>query len=318
MPETAVTAHPHAAHAIGLYEQWLATQPLADRTRKAYLWQVRRYVHWVAATGDPTHPALPDTIGQPSPALLEDTAVVEWLVRDYKDHLLTAGSAASTINQALTAVGSFYLSAGYRARVPGVRLPAHAPKGLSPTDTRRIRRAAVKASPRDRAIIITFLDCGLRLAELAALNVADVAISARKGRLTVRSGKGSHPRTVPLTPANRRAIAEWIPTRSGLVTDADQENQPLWLSRLRKRLSERAIQAVVARVGAAASVEGIHPHRLRHTYITSLARGGADPYLITELAGHARLETAMLYSRPDQDTAERVVLRILGEADPDT
>ena len=317
MPGTAA-AHPQAAHAVSLYEQWVGTQPLSDRTRKAYLWQVQRYVDWVTAAGDPTHPAIPDTIGQPSPAGMEDTAVVEWLVRDYKEHLLAAGAAATTVNQALSAVGSFYLSAGYRARVPGVRIPAHAPKALSPTETRRIRRFAAKVGPRDRAIVVTFLDCGLRLSELAALNVGDAVVSARKGRLTVRVGKGGHPRTVPLTPENRRVIAEWVPARGGLEARTDEDRQALWLSRLGRRLSKRAIQTVVGRVGAAAGVDRLHPHRLRHTYITRLARGGADPYLIATMAGHTRLETTMLYSRPDQDTAERAVLRILGEAAPDT
>ena len=309
--------NPRAAHAVSLYEQWLATQPLSDRTRKAYLWQVRRYADWVAATGDPQHPALPDTVGRPSPTGVANTAVVEWLVRDYKEHLLGAGDAASTVNQALSAVGSFYLSAGYRTRVPGVRVPTHAPKALTRTETLRIRRVAAKAGLRDRAIILTFLDCGLRLSELAALNVGDVTVSARKGRLTVRVGKGCHPRTVPLTSANRLSIEVWIPVRGGLDARTDQDRDALWLSRLGQRLSRRAIQTVVGRVGDTAGVEGLHPHKLRHTYITRLARGGADPYLIATMAGHTRLETTMLYARPDQDTAEQTVRDILGKAAPD-
>lgn len=280
-----------------------------------YLWQVRRYADWVAATGDPQHPALPDTIGQPIPSGGDEAAVVEWLVRDYKEHLLAAGAAGATVNQALSAVGSFYLSAGYRPRVPAVRLPVHAPKALTVAETRRVRRAATKAGLRDQAIVLTFLDCGLRLAELAALNVSDVAVSARKGRLTVRVGKGCHPRTVPLTSTNRQSIEVWLPARGGLAARTEEDRHALWLSRLGQRLSERAIQTVVAQVGDAARVKGVHPHRLRHTYITSLARGGADPYLIATMAGHTRLETTMLYARPDQETAEAAVRNILGDTD---
>lgn len=60
-------------------------------------------------------------------------------------------------------------------------------------------------------------------------------------------------------------------------------------------------------VGAAAGIEGLTPHTLRHTFVTRLVRGGTDPFLVADLAGRARLETTLLYSLPSDDDRRQAV-----------
>ncbi|MGZ4618318.1 MAG: tyrosine-type recombinase/integrase, partial [Frankiaceae bacterium] len=87
-------------------------------------------------------------------------------------------------------------------------------RALDADEQRRFLRTVERApSARDRAIATLFLYTGLRLSELAALDVDDVAVSARRGRLTVRSGKGDLGREVPLNSACRSVLDTWTKAR---------------------------------------------------------------------------------------------------------
>lgn len=152
----------------------------------------------------------------------------------------------------------------------------------------------------------------LRLAELAALDVVDVSVSARRGRLRVRSGKGDAYREVPLNSACRTAIDEWmIARRAQLDTPADGVVvEALWLSRSGGRLSARAVDLVVRRLAADAGL-ALSGHVLRHTCVTNLVHSGVDVVLVAEIAGHRRLDTTRRYSLPsdaDRDAAVEAVL----------
>ncbi len=149
-----------------------------------------------------------------------------------------------------------------------------------------------------------FFYAGLGLSELAALDVADVEMSAHRGRVKVRAGKGDTYREVPLNSASRKALDEWLPARAAqLAALADAEDgagrgvDALWLSRSGKRMSSRAMDLVVRRLANAARV-GPSTHVLRHTFVTNLIRSGADVVLVAEIAGHRRLDTTRRYSMP--------------------
>lgn len=137
---------------------------------------------------------------------------------------------------------------------------------------------------------------GVRLAELAALDVDDVAVSARKGRVIVRRGKGDAWREVPLNTEARAAVGDWLKER---LTWPGAESQALFLSRRGARLTVRAIDLVVRAIGADAGLE-LSAHVLRHTCFTNLVRAGHDLVLVAEVAGHRRLETTRRYSLPSE------------------
>lgn len=280
------------------YEGWLARQPLSANTRRAYSTRVGQFLCYLASVpveeyGDP----------------LGDAHARDYAVRDFKAHLKTVGKAKpSSVNLALAAIDNFYRFVGLgRPEVKREEPQKAAPRALSPEDQRRFLRAVERcASARDRAIATLFFYSALRLQELARLDVGDVASSARKGRVVVRSGKGDAYREVSLNADVRGALDGWLTERrtlSGAVVVVDGE--ALFLGRRGKRLTMRAVDLVVRRLGEEANLANpLSAHVLRHTCLTNLVRNGNDLVLVAEIAGHKRLETTRRYSLPSEADRE--------------
>jgi integrase/recombinase XerC len=266
------------------YLAWLEGRPLAARSREAYAHQVRRYLAWVGdrspVDGDP----------------LAEGDARDWAVRDYKRHLKAVeGWKPASVNLALAALDSFYTQIGLgRPIVRREDLPKSSPRAITEEQQRRLLRMAERASARDRAIVVLLLYTGLRLAELVALNVADVRLSARKGLVVVRSGKGDAYREVPLNALVRQVLEEWLLERKTKVAEGERA---LFVGRSGRRLSKRSVDDVVRGVGKDAGVS-LSAHVLRHTFLTRMVRQGSDLVLVAELAGHRRLETTRRYSLP--------------------
>ncbi|MGH9223841.1 MAG: tyrosine-type recombinase/integrase [Acidimicrobiales bacterium] len=154
--------------------------------------------------------------------------------------------APTSVNQALAAIDNLYRSLNQRAPdVAREDLPQVAPRALDDAEQRALLRSIERCpSARDRAIATVFLYTALRLSELAALDLADVSMSARRGRVKVRLGKGDAYREVPLNTATRTALDEWLAARARQVerTERAHDAAALWLSRSGGRLSARAIE----------------------------------------------------------------------------
>jgi site-specific recombinase XerC len=173
--------------AVERYVEDLQRAPLATRTRDAYAGHVGAYGRWL--TGRPEAAA----------ALVEPRAR-DHAARDFKRHLkLEQGWKPASLNLALAAVDHFnrFLGLG-PAIVSREPLAQTAPRALSGEEQRALLRATEDAKPRDRAIVVLLLYTALRLTELVTLDVGDARMSARKGVLVVRSGKGDVYREVPL------------------------------------------------------------------------------------------------------------------------
>ena len=261
------------------------------------------YLRWLADTADPE-------------AALTQHDRRDWAVRDYKRQMKVQKRwSATTVNQALAAIDNFYRSRQMgRPDVAREQIPQVAPRALDETDQRKLTRAVERLpSVRDRAIVTLMLYTGLRLSELAALVVTDVAITARKGMVTVRSGKGDRYRKVPLNSACRSVLENWLEVRSGLCDLKGIVADALWLSRLGTSLSVRAVGHIIERIAADTGLEGLSGHVLRHTFVTNLVCSGADVVLIAELAGHRRLDTTRRYSLPSETDRADAVESILVE-----
>ena len=216
--------------------------------------------------------------------------------RDFKRYLkVDLGWKPSSVNLALAAVDHFnrFLGLG-PASVKREPLAQAAPRALSVEQQQALLRAAELVRARDRAIVTLLLYTALRLGELAALDVEDVAISARKGLLVVRSGKGDAYREVPLNRPCRAALEQWLKARGERAADGERA---LFVGPRGRRLSRRSVDRVVRGVASRAGLE-LSAHMLRHTCVTNLVRGGNDIVLVAELAGHRRLETTRRYSLP--------------------
>ena len=299
MPTTGAPEDVDVDAVLAGYGDWLKRQPLAARSREAYLAQVRDFVTWLAGS---EHGA----------KALADQHVRDWAVRDYKRFAKTTKRwGPASVNQALAAIDNFYRSLGAgRPDVAREELAQTAPRALDEAQQRTfLRFVAASPSARDRAIATVFFYTGLRLSELAALDMTDVAISARRGRVTIRTGKGDAYREVPLNSVCRTAVEEWFTARTKQLTalaeartgDGAQAAEPaaVWLSRSGTRMGSRAVDLVVRRLAREAGLD-LSAHVLRHTCVTNLIRSGADVVLVAEIAGHRRLDTTRRYSLPSQ------------------
>jgi len=285
------------------FSGWLAKQPLSDRSRRAYGDQVRNYLQWLEDRGSGAE-------------ALTDPSVRDSSVRDYKRWLKRSRKLApASVNQALASIDALYRSRHVAAPVvQREQLPGVAPRALSQEEQRRLMRAIERCGvSRDRAIAIMLLHTGLRLSELASLEVDDVKVSPRKGSVLVRSGKGDRQRSVPLNSTCREALSDWLIDRHHVIDRRGTHTEGLWLSRLGTAMSVRSIGNVVDKLAKSADVDA-SPHVLRHTFVTNLVRDGADVVLVAELAGHRNLDTTRRYSLPTVDDLDAAVESLVNQS----
>jgi len=146
---------------------------------------------------------------------------------------------------------------------------------------------------RDLAILELFYSSGLRLAELAALNVD--SFSDTQVRVL---GKGSKERLVPVGRQARQAIERWLLVRGLLVNQ--HSDGALFLSKLGRRISTRQIQKRVQAFARTAGTHvGVHPHMLRHSFASHLLESSGDLRAVQELLGHSDISTTQIYTHLD-------------------
>lgn len=145
---------------------------------------------------------------------------------------------------------------------------------------------------RDRAILELLWGAGLRVSEVAGLDVIDLDLTNGQVRVT---GKGDKTRIClygePARDALRRYLDEGRPR---LATGAQTA---LFLNRSGARLTARSIQTMVRNAGMQAALQSsVHPHMLRHTFATHLIEGSADLRVVQHLLGHASADTTQIYT----------------------
>lgn len=157
-------------------------------------------------------------------------------------------------------------------------------------------RGSESERARDRLMLELLYGSGLRVSELAGLNLDQ--ISLERGELRVL-GKGRKERIVPLGSAARAALEGYLPLRPELrhPKTGAQDPRALLLTRRGTRLGVRRVQVLVQRYGATgAGRPDLHPHALRHTCATHMLEGGADLRAIQEMLGHSSLSTTQRYT----------------------
>lgn len=189
---------------------------------------------------------------------------------------------------------------------------AQAEKGrhLDAGEVGALLAAAVDGSAagyRNAALVAIGYACGLRRAELAALDLADFDPAA--GTLTVRAGKGNKERIVPIENGTRAALEDWIHVRG----DAPGR---LFL-RVRRGdnvtadgLTPEGVYNVFMQLADAAQVGTFTPHDLRRTFAGDLLDAGADIVTVQKLMGHANSNTTAGYDRRDARAKRAAVARL--------
>jgi site-specific recombinase XerD len=158
---------------------------------------------------------------------------------------------------------------------------------------------------RDYAILMLFLNCGIRRSELVGLNLNDVY----EDRIRV-VGKGNKERIVYFSKACRKAIDDYMIERSQIVLS---DNKALFGSRDSNRISVSAVHRLVkkALLQAGLDPEQYSAHKLRHTAATMMLSGGVDVKTVQEVLGHENLNTTQIYTH-----IESTELKIAAEANP--
>lgn len=156
-----------------------------------------------------------------------------------------------------------------------------------PAETERKNQAPPWAATRDAAILELFYSSGLRLSELVALDVADVDVYTESVRVF---GKGRKERIVPIGQPALAAIQKYR-------QEASVHAGPLFISKLRKRISARSVWLLLKKYLAETGIPlKVSPHKLRHSFATHLLDNGADLRSVQSLLGHANLSTTQIYT----------------------
>lgn len=217
------------------------------------------------------------------------------------------GLAPRSLQRGLSAVRSLYRFllreglAGHdpAAEVRAPRVRRRLPATLDVDEAARLldpdpAEAGDALACRDRALFELVYGAGLRLAEVAALDAADLAGSAAEIRVL---GKGARTRVVPVGRQARAAVAAWLRHRPGLARPTEPA---LFVSRRGGRLSHRAIQQRLNRLARARGLlRPVHPHMLRHAFATHLLESSGDLRAVQELLGHANIGTTQIYTHLD-------------------
>lgn len=158
---------------------------------------------------------------------------------------------------------------------------------------------------RDYAILMLFLNCGIRRSELVGLNLSDVY----EDRIRV-VGKGNKERVVYFGAACRKAIDAYLEERNQKVLT---DNRALFASRNGNRISVDAVHSLVKKALLKAGLDSTQfsAHKLRHTAATMMLSGGVDVKTVQEVLGHENLNTTQIYTH-----IESTELKLAAEANP--
>ena len=225
------------------------------------------------------------------------------------------GISASARARKLSAIKSFYKYLTVRTKqlqdnpvadLEYPKLRKSLPKYLTLEQSAALLQAVSGPNKkRDYAILMLFLNCGIRRSELVGLNLTDVY----EDRIRV-VGKGNKERFVYFGTACRKAIDAYLPERNKKVLT---DNRALFGSRDNNRISVTAVHRLVKKALLQAGLDSTQfsAHKLRHTAATMMLSGGVDVKTVQEVLGHENLNTTQIYTH-----IENTELKIAAEATP--
>ena len=250
---------------------------------------------------------------------LEVAQIEHTHIRVYLGALYQRGLSKASAARALAAIRSWFkwlartgrIEQNAASLVATPRLPKHLPRVPSIEQLNRVvdsvRDDAASWPTRDKAILELLYGCGIRNAELTALNLDDIHWANEA--ILVR-GKGQKQRYVPLGDTAAEALRAYLAERSARLAAARQDRPlktpalfvSLQLRGLGKggdaRLTTRSVARIVKRIAILGGLPSdVHPHTLRHAFGTHLLEEGADLRAIQELLGHERLSTTQRYTQ---------------------
>lgn len=298
-PSGAVEVPPELIGRVREYLSYLAVERgLARNTIAAYTRDLTKFTAWLVGRGltDFSEVTAADCLGF-SAALAEGA-----FSRDNGRLALTSVGRAQA---ALRGFFKFLVREGYQdndpmSRVPNVKKGRRLPKAISIEDVALILDGAFTpdaAGRRDKAILELMYAAGLRISEAAGVTMGDVDLEDGFVRVI---GKGSKERLIPIGGGATRAIGSYLADgRARLVKKVRDDH--LFLNARGGGIGRQSIWNIVKRYAAAAGVDGVTPHTLRHSFATHMLKGGADLRAVQEMLGHVSISTTQIYTHVAKD-----------------
>lgn len=234
------------------------------------------------------------------PLALHTRAQRVWIVMEFLDWLVARRQLFANPAAAIV------------AKRPRRKLPARIPTESEVLRLLDAPNTRTSIGRRDRAILELLYSTGLRVAEVAALDLTDADLTA--GTLRVRRGKGGKGRVVPLGDAAVAALLDYLqharpgfaqkPGSAALFLASDQNRSA------GNRLTTHALRYVVRQAAVRAGLDRrVNPHQLRHACATHMLRAGCDLRHIQQLLGHARIDTTEIYTQVEVSDLAAVLAR---------
>lgn len=234
------------------------------------------------------------------------TQVEQSHVRHWVASMMERGYAPRTVARSLSALRSFfkYLLREGRVAVDPARLvrnpkqPKRLPTFVRESEMDRLFECYPFSDDymghRDRAILLTLYHTGIRSAELLALDLLDIDLSAGQLRVT---GKGNKQRIVPFGEELRQALRHYQNVRAQFVAYKAHDRSALFLSHRGTRFTYTALRLMVRTVLSSVTKQRKKsPHVLRHSFATVMLAHGAQLEAIQQLLGHESVATTAIYT----------------------
>lgn len=235
---------------------------------------------------------------------LEWTTVKTADVRILIQHFHKKGQGGKSLRLILSALRSFFrfllkektMTQNPASGVRPPKSPKKLPKVLNIESIQHLLdiQSSDPIAIRDKALLELFYSSGLRLAEIAGLNIKDLDCDAGLVRVI---GKGNKTRIIPVGKYALLALQKWLSLR---IAWSDRQPLALFITQNGKRLGHRAIQMRVQFWSQRQGLDmRVHPHMLRHSFATHLLESSQDLRAVQELLGHANLSTTQIYTHVD-------------------
>ena len=226
-------------------------------------------------------------------------------IRSYMASRHRQGLSSTSLQRELSAIRSFFnflLKNQLTDNNPGQYIKApkktrKLPKTLDVDQIKSLLEAGTNSTIeiRDLAMFELFYSSGIRLSELAQLNLTDIDLTDKS--LMVRSGKGGKSRMLPIGSKAVVAINTWLEHRIKSITSTETA---LFISTRGTRLGQRSIELRLKQWCKKKGIaENIHPHMLRHSFATHLLESSQDLRAVQELLGHSNISTTQIYTHLD-------------------
>ena len=298
-----------AGDVVGSFGQFLGLKGRAVNTVAGYVQDVGVYASWVEGR-----------YGEGFDLAMVNRTDLQGFWRDQVEVARVSAATWNRRRAALRVFARWAQDAGLLSYDPTDGLPAAeavelAPRWLDGREMGRLERAMERGIQgarteaarvkmvRDRCILLLLAKCGLREGELCALDLADLDLGERKGRLAVRFSKGNKSRVVPVNSQALGALRAWLEVRP-------VGGEAVFVGKGGVRLQERGVQRLAAELGRQAGIMDLTPHRLRHTCGKALVDAGVQLTVVAKLLGHSRLDTTMRYTTPSEQDLAAAVSRI--------